>query len=623
MKKLFLAIMIPILFVLGTPALLAAIMYDGSGEDAMPVHLYNEDADAEAMLYAELTSSLDAVTNEEEENFIFNLHEDIINTAIFEAIREENPDYMPTDDCDTPEACYVTFEQIPIEEFDLMVRIVGAWVDFNDDLFSLNVFIEVELNDGFTYKSVITVEFKFLDNPDHYLLQFNRISVGNLPIPASMISTVLNALENNIEEFDLEALTADLETGEADLSEFTYKLYKDEIVEFIGNNEEEPDTETKMMKQVLSEVFEQRIVVFEFSGDEFVASAQLSLFVSDDVTDIPSYLYTLHEVDPITGEIGPYDPTILDEENYLKDMFTEFAFNYALTQSNFKLTEKMINKLIYSSQDGFSDMHQVETLELPDGETRDLELGVKGIWFEFTPEGLQAKALIQLDGITSVVRIKATVVESLSTDTDLVFDFTEVTFGEDSEETTTDYVSITDLSIFKEMLAELGDVEFGVFDENGILTISTDRLSDLLQDGSAEGVIVVTGITLVQDAIEISIEAADVDLQAALDGISGEISTVIEDPNLLPNLELVLDTTGGGAEQEVYESVQELQETLQNEETPSQEQIEELFENFQEMDDETQNEFLETFADLMDQDVLAEYEGFFGDFTEDDLPVPE
>ena len=72
-----------------------------------------------------------------------------------------------------------------------------------------------------------------------------------------------------------------------------------------------------MMKQVLSEVFEQRIVVFEFSGDEFVASAQLSLFVSDDVTDIPSYLYTLHEVDPITGEIGPYDPTILDEENYL------------------------------------------------------------------------------------------------------------------------------------------------------------------------------------------------------------------------------------------------------------------------------------------------------------------
>ena len=126
MKKLFLAILIPVLFVLGTPALLATIMYDGSGEDLMPTHLYTEDADAEAMLYEELTSSLDDVTNEVEEDFIFNLHEDIINTAIFQAIREENPDYMPTDDCATPEACYAVYEQVPIEDFDIMLRVVGA-----------------------------------------------------------------------------------------------------------------------------------------------------------------------------------------------------------------------------------------------------------------------------------------------------------------------------------------------------------------------------------------------------------------------------------------------------------------------------------------------------------------
>jgi len=631
MKKLFLAILIPILFVLGTPALLASIMYDGSGEDLMPIDLYNESADAEAMLYAELTNSLDDVANNVEENFIFNLHEDIINTAIFEAIRDENPDYMPTDDCATPEACYIVFEQIPVEEFDLMLRVVGAWVDFSDDLFSLNVYLEVELNDGFAYKTVITVEFKFLDNTDHYLLQFNRINVGNLPIPASMISSVLNAIENNVDEFDLAELTADLETGEADLSEFTYKLYKDEIIELIGDDCdpetdlecEEPTTEDKMMKQVLSEVFEQRIVVFEFVGDEFVASAQLSLFVSEDVTDIPSYLYDLHEVDPITSEIGAYDPTVFDQENYLKDMFTEFAFNYALTGSDFQLTEETVNKLIYSSQEGFADMHQVETLELPDGSTRDLELGVQGIWFEFTAEGLQAKALVQLDSISSVVIIKATKVEAMSSATELVFDFTEVTFGEDADETATDYVSITDLSIFKEMLAELGDVEFGVFDENGILTISADSLSSMMQEGSQDGTVIVTGITVVDGAIEIAIEAADADLQAALDGLTEELSNIIEDPQLITNLETVLDTTGGGAEQEVFEAVQELQEMLLNDEVPDQEQVEDLFDNFQEMDEETQNEFLETFADLIDPLVLQEYEGYFGSFGEDELPIPE
>jgi hypothetical protein len=631
MKKLFLAILIPILFVLGTPALLATIMYDGSGEDLMPIDLYVEDADAEAMIYEELLNSLDDVTNEVEQDFIFNLHEDMINTAIFQAVLEENPDYMPTDDCATPEACYIIYEQVPVEDFDIMLRVVGAWVDFNDDLFSLNVFLEVELNDGFTYKTVITVEFKFLDEPEYYLLQFNKINVGNLPIPGSMISSVLGAIENNVDELDLEELTADLETGEADLSEFTYKLYKNEIIDLIGDdcdpetdvNCAEPTTEDKMLKQVLSEVFEQRIVVFEFSGDEFVASAQLSLFVSEDETDIPEYLYDLHDVDPITGEVGEYNPDLLDQATYLQDMFTEFTFNYALTQSNFQLTEETVNKLIYSSQDGFTDMGQVQEIELPDGTIRELELGVNGLWFEFTPEGLQAKALVKLDSISSVLTLKASKVESESTDTELVFDFTEITFGEDAEEAETDYVSITDLTVFKEMLAELGDVEFGVFDENGILTISADRLSTMMQEGSADGVIIVTGIDIVENAIEISIEAADTELQAALDGLSEELSNVIEGPELLDDLALVLDTTGGGAEQEVYEAVQDLQETLQNEEVPDPEVIEDLFDNFQEMDEETQSEFLDTFANLFDEDVLSDFETAFGSFSGGDLPIPE
>jgi hypothetical protein len=606
-------------------------MYDGSGEDLMPIHLYNEDADFEAMIYEELTVSLDELADGVEDDFVFNLHEDIINTAIYEQIIKENPDYMPTDDCATPEACYIVYEQIPVEEFDIMLRVVGAWVEFNEDLFSLNTYLEVELNDGFTYKTVITVEFKFLDNPDHYLLQFNRVSVGNLPIPGSAISSVLNALENNIEDLDLEELTADIEYGEADLSDFTFKLYKDEIINMIGDDCdpevdtecEEPTTEDKMLKQVLSEVFEQRIVVFEFVEEEFVASAQLSLFVSEDETEIPSYLYDLHDVDPISGEVGAYNETLLDQENYLKDMFTEYIFNYALVGGGFNITEEMVNKLIYSSQGGFADMGETQELELPDGTIRELELGVKGIWFEFTPEGLQAKALVKLDSISSVVIIKASKVESLSSDTELVFDFTEVSFGEDASETETDYISITDLDVFKEMLADLGDVEFGEFDENGILTISAERLSALMTEGegSEQDTVVVTGISLIQDAIVIDIEPADAELAAALEDLSEELQNIIEDPQLLTDLEEILDTDGGGAEQEVFEAVQDLQETLANDELPEPEQVEELFENFQEMDEETQEEFLETFADLIDPTILEDYEDLFGDFSEEDLPV--
>ena len=629
MKKLFTAIMVLVLFTLGTPALIATIMYDGSGEELMPMHLYTEDADFEAMLMEELTTSLDDLTNEVEEDFVYNLHEDIINTAIYQQIKEMNPDYMPTDDCATPEACYVTYEQIPVEDFDIMLRVVGAWVDFNDDTFSLNAYLEVQLSDGFTYKTVVTIEFKFLDNPDHYLLQFNKVSVGNLPIPGSAISSVLSALENNIEELDLEELTADIEYGEADLSDFTFKMYKDEIINMIGEDCdpevdtecEEPSTEDKMLKQVLSEIFEQRIVVFEFSGDEFIASAQLSLFVSEDETDIPEYLYDLHDVDPVTEEVGDFNAELLDPENYLKDMLTEYIFNYALVGGGFEITEEMVNKLIYSQAGGFADMSEVQELELPDGTIRELEVGVKGIWFEFSPEGIQAKALVQLDTISSVAIITASKVEALSTDTELVFDFTEVTFGEDADETETDYISITDLEVFKEMLADLGDVEFGVFDENGVLTISAERLSALMTEGEGaeQGTLSVTGISIIEDALVLDIEPADAELAAAIDDLSAELTSIIEDPQLLTDLDAILDDSDP-TEQAVYEAVEDLQQTLANDETPEPEQIEELFENFVEMDEETQTEFLDTIVDMIDPTVLEQYEGLFGSLSEEDLP---
>jgi hypothetical protein len=628
MKKLFMAVLIPVLFVLGTPALLATIMYDGSGDTALPIELYTEDADAKQMVMEELTASLDDVSNEVEDDFIFNLHEDIINVAIFEAIREENPNYMPTDDCATPEACYVAYEQIPVEDFNIMLRVVGAWVDFEDDMFSLNTFLEVELEDGFTYKTVISVDFKFLDTTEYYLLEFEQINVGNLPIPSGMIASVLSAIENNVDDVDLQATLDEMEYGEADLDEFSFKLYKDEIVDMIGNEEQtdengepvEEDSGQKMMKQVLSEIFEQSLVVFEFTGDELVASARLSMFKSEDITDIPEYLYDLHSTDPVTGEVGPYDPNALDSETYLKDLFTEYVFNYALVGGGFEINEETFNKLIYSSQNGFEDMMQVEELELADETTRTLEYGLKGLWFEMDPSGIQAKALIQLDSISSVLTLKATKVEEASSDTELVFEFTEITFGEDADEAITDYVSISDLEVFKEMLADLGDVEFGEFDEFGTLTISAERLSALMQDGSEEGTVNVTGISLVQDAIVIDIEPADAELAAALEDFGNAVESVVANPQLLTDLENVLDTTTEGPEQEVYNAVTDLQETLLNNETPDSEQVEELFDNFSEMDEESQEAFLSTFETIIsedDPDLFAEFEALFGEVTQD------
>lgn len=619
MRKLFTALFGFVLLVLGTPALIATIMYDGSGDTHMPTHLYTEDASAQQMLMEELRDSFNELEDGVTEDMIYNLHEDIINVAIFEQIRKENPDYMPTDDCSTPEQCYVVAEQQEFEDFNIMLRVVGAWVEFEQDIFTLNVFLEVELEDGFTYKTVVTVEFKFTDLPGKYVLEFEEIRIGNLPVPASMISSIMNLVEENASDVDFDSMVQEMEVGELDINEFSYTLYKDEIVEMIGEGED--SAQNDLIKEVVSIIFDQELVTFELVQDEFIASARLSKFTSEDVTEIPAYLYDLHSVDPVTGEVGEFDPEAMNPEDYLVDLFTEYVFNYALVGGGFEITEETFNKLIYYGANGFTDARTVEELDLGDGEVEQVEVGLKAIWFEIEADAIYANALIRVASVDSMLQIRADKVEAASTDLELVFEFTEISFGKDAGETNSEYLEILDLQVFKNMFATLGDVEFGEFDADGSLHISAERLSALMQDGSEEGTVNVTGISIIQDAIVLDIEPADANLAAALDDFSAAIEEVIESEQLITDLESVLDTTTEGPEQEVFEAVQDLQETLQNNETPEPEQVQELFDNFAEMDEETQTEFLETFEGLIDPTVFENFEDLFGDVTGEETPT--
>lgn len=610
MKRLFTAIFAVVLLVLGTPALLATIMYDGSGDEHMPVHLYTEDASAEAMLMEELRDSFDELETGVTDDFVLNIHEDILNVAIFEAIREENPEYMPTDDCSTPEQCYISAEQQTFEDFDLSLRVVGAWVDFKQDVFNLNVFLEVELEDGFTYKTIVSTEFEFLDvagTSGEYVLDFQELRIGNLPIPSSALAGLINAIDSNINEVDLDSQIGEMAYGDLDLDDFKFTITKQEIAEMISEGDGEDAAQSALVEEVVSIVLN-KIVVFEFANEEFIATGELSKFESEDVTDIPSYLYDLHTVDPVTGEIGEYDPESIDTETYLKNLFTEFVFNNALTgNSGFEINEEVFNKMIYASAEGFVEQRTIEEIDLGDGEIITVELGLQAMWFEITPEAISAQALIRLDSVDSLLNVEVTKNEEASTATELVFELTDITFGKDVDENANEYLAVLDLQAFKNLFAEQGDIGFGSFDDNGVLTISTDGLSALMQDGSEEGAVNVTGLSIIQDAIVLNIEPAG-ELATALADFSAALESVVESEELLTDLESVLDTTTEGPEKDVYDSVTDLQETLSNDEVPTAEEIEELFDNLEELDAETQEEFLDTIEALIDPAVLAAYQ---------------
>lgn len=631
MKKLFLALFIPIAVILGTPALVATLMYDGTGNEHLPVHLYNDDTeDAKTMLFSELDTSIQEAENGDTD-LIFNLNQDVINRAIYEAILESNPSYAPGDDCANDNECYIASESVEAEGYDFSFRIVGMWVSFYDGAsatspgrFVFNVFLEIDLNGGLTYKTVVEAHFLFDDDADYYYLEFDKVQIGRLPLPKSFFTSIINIVQEQA-DINLEEQLGDIPIGEFDLSNLSYTIEKDEILtKMIDNENGEPESGALLGQGLLSIVFENQLVQFDLQDEELVLTIGVSKIRTEGDVDIPSYLYTLHDQEVVGGEvvIGEFNPELFDAESYLQDLFTEYIFNSALlgNSAGFKIKEQTFNKLIYSGAEGFANTRQVVEVPISDTETKSIELGLKAIWFEFEADQIYAKALFRIAGIDSMIIIRA---EEVSTTGDILqFSFVEITAGYDEGEDSIDYLEILDLDSFKQAFAALGDVEFGEFNEDGDLIISTEKLSALLQDGSEAGAVVVTGISLEENAIVLTVEAGDSALQSTLEAFQTAFSDVIGNEDLLDDLGAVLNTTDGGTEQAVYESMVELQEALNSTEgTVTPEQIEELFANFEQLDPETQNDFLGTITDMIDPTLFADFEGLFGPL--DDTVVPE
>ncbi|MCK5761475.1 MAG: hypothetical protein KAH16_01105 [Candidatus Izimaplasma sp.] len=616
MKKLFILVFAVGAIGIGIPALLLSIMYDGTGDVNMPTHLYTEDASAEGMIFTELYSSIEDVEDNVTDNMVYELHQDIINTAIFEMFRgdEQNPDYMPTDDCTEDSCNYVFATPIPIEGLDIDVRVVGAWVEFEADMFIANLYLEVGLNDGFTYKTVISVHFNFYDYPDRYELELDKIQIGGMPVSMSFVTKILNSIDASIDSFDLSEGT-EVSLGELDLSNMSYTLLKDDILTQLDDsqNVDGGDTGSALTQEVLSIVFENELVEFVLVEDKFILTAKVEKLRNDE-TDIPNYLYDLHFVETVGGVeiIGEFDPDSFDPDSYLVDKFTEYVFHSALVGGGFKIYEETFNKLIYYNATGFEETRKSYEYENSEGDIEVLDLGLKAIWFELEPDEIYVYALFRIAGIDSVLKITA---EEISTsDQELVFEFVEITFGEDDEEELEDFLSIVNLEAFNQLFLDLEDVEFGEFvEEDGtvVLKITALRLSQMMQDGSQAGVVNVTGISLIQDAIVLDIEPADDDLALVLTSFTNELNDVFEDPALLTGLSGVLDEDTPGPEQDVYNGVVDLQDALANEEEIQPEDIAELFSDFGDMDSDAQEDFLETFNDLVDEDIYDQFAAYF------------
>ena len=607
MKKLLIFFIFFVVIIGGIPLALVGFMYDGSGAEDIPVDAYNVDFDAKRLFFEELDASIIDVEEGTTVDMEYNVTEDMINQFLFEKIRENpdlNPTYLPGENCDQESCSNILYGSLQ-EGSNLNLR--GVWVELSEDEFVINVYLEAPIA-SFSYKTTIRLFFSLKDLEDQYVLSFEKITLGNIPVPKTFLSTVMNLVSNNVSSFDVEDLNSQVSVGDLDIETFTYTLMKDEVIEELVGDGESSSAGGTLAQEALSMVYDNKMLEFHVIEEEILITVGISKLESTDAEDIPMYLYDLHDQEIVEGQVvyGEFNPELFDAEQYLVNRFSEYVFTSALSNSGFMIYEETFNKLIYHAESGFSDTRMSYTYSTDTNVEKTVDLGLQALWFDISETDIVGKALFEIAGVDSMLELTAVQVSESSTE--LVFAFTMMTIGKDPGEVDGDYIDIDDMTPFIDLFRSMDSIEFASFNEEGQMVISAEGLSSFLQQGATDA-IEVTGIALINNAIELEVSSPQ--YQALLDSFTDELYNVVSDPTLLDNIDAVLDDESSPEEQALLEQITQVQEALLNTGSVSSEEINEMFTMLDGLDSETQGEFIGVFESMIDPTVFNDYESTF------------
>lgn len=599
-KKLFLLIFILILIVALSPFALLASMYQGNTEESLPMETYIEGSTIENTIAPEIETALEGL-NAEDGDLVYRLLDETLNRLIFASITEEgglNANYNPSEDCEEESCEFILVETIEINDtVTLTLRLKGVWILFDENQLVLNANGEVQYNDGFTYKSKVSLYFDIEDRPEEYYFAFDKITIGRLPLGARFFSRVLGAAEEVTGETLTETDT--LPIGEINLDNFSITLPKAEIVETIKND---PEIENgPVVAELLSIIFDNDLLSFSFEVNEFVFTMKTSLFLNDpDNTDVPVNIQNIYESDEA-----------FDLESYLTTRLEEFALSQALVNDGiFRINEDIFNTLIASnvSLETFTFDQNYENVS---GELVSVTGGVTGIWMDIETETIYLNILAELESNKSLIQLELTKVESAEPFT-LTYEIEEFSIGKDALETNTEYLSITDFDVFIEAIKENLENDFLSVNAENQFVIGGPSLETMLNDLLLDSGISLIDIDVVNSAIALELEL-DASLQTVFDDVSNAINTVLEDETIIATVEEALSGSDSPEVVEVVEAITNIQEKLETEEPITEDDVATLIDEFTDLTPSEQQNMLEAIQDSIDPELLAEFEALFSE----------
>ena len=451
-----------ILSILALPALGIVMLFDFS--PAIPIDAY-EYMPTSTLLTTQIE---DTVSTLQAGQLMVELDERFINQLLYSYYVETiNPDYAPGSSCES-EACefLVSNSDQPIGT----VGVTGIWLRLLDDVISVNVGLRTV---GIPFQTRVRFDFEVIDNPDVFEINYSRLQVGNIPLPAFAVRPIINAILN---ESDVSQTTFGPVGIELDVQSLSLAIDKNLLIE---------ESLSDQAAFFASLIVKEELIRFEVDGQ----TSQLKLFVDVDklTGDIPLKQYR--------GEANLIFAELFVE--ILSGIEFDFIEGVSLTTNEYFLNEEDLN-IVLTQQ--LQDLNLDKLFGSP--AVSNL-FSLEPLWVEM--EGATMSLIVPLVFMENTIPLEI-IMTSLDGFNDLVLQVESMTLGKDDSKTPDEYVLIQGEQI-EPFLAQLTlNGLFEVQPNSRNIKVSVDTFNQAVSEVTSQ--LSVTRIGVVDGQFLLNIELA-------------------------------------------------------------------------------------------------------------------
>lgn len=410
----------------------------------------------------------DTVSSLQAGELIVDLDEQFINQFLYSYFVESiNPDYDPGSSCES-EAC--EFLVSNSDQSVGTIGVTGIWVRLLDNVISVNVGLRTV---GVPFQTSVRFDFEVIDNPDAFEINYSRLQVGNIPLPAFVVRPIINAI---LSETDVSQTTFGGNGVELDVQALTLVIDKSVLID---------ESLSDQAAFFASLIVKEELVQFEVDGQ----TSQLKLFV---------------DVEKLTGDIPlkqySGSATLVFAELFV-DILSGVEFDLingiSLTRSEFFLSEEDLNIVLNQQLQDFN------LDELFGSAGVSSLFAVQPPWVEM--EGATMSLIVPMIFMEKTIPLEI-VMTSLVGFNDLVLQVESISIGKDDSKTPDEYVLIQGDQI-EPFLAQLTfDGLFDVQPNSRNIEVSVDFFNQAVREVTSQ--LNVTSIGIVDGQFLLNIELA-------------------------------------------------------------------------------------------------------------------